>query len=54
MSTWTVSGYKATKQEISVKETEGAEHSQYLGEGSLCWIGIILIMIEQTNTQKIL
>ncbi len=25
---------------MSVEEVEGVEHSQYSGEGSLCWFGI--------------
>ncbi len=32
--------YKATKQEVSVEEAEGAACSQYSGEGSLCWLGV--------------
>ncbi len=40
MSTAKVSGYKVFQQEMSVEEVEGVEHSQYSGEGSLCWFGI--------------
>lgn len=34
--------YKATKQEVSVEEAEGAVCSQYSGEVSLCWLGITI------------
>ncbi len=34
---------KYFKQEMSVEEVEGVEHSQYSGEGSLCWFGITIL-----------
>jgi len=40
MSKGMVSGKIAVKQEMSAEEAEGVEHSQYSGEGSLCWLGI--------------
>ncbi len=32
---------------MSVEEVEGVEHSQYSGEGSLCWFGITHMVLLQ-------
>ncbi len=43
--------YICYKQEMSV-EVEGVEHSQYSGEGSLCWFGITDIVLIDIICQK--
>ncbi len=40
MSSSMVSVYKVVKQEMSAEEVERVEHGKYLGEGSLCWLGL--------------
>jgi len=37
---------------MSAEEAEGVEHSQYSGEGSLCWFGITVPHKICMNYQK--